>query len=277
MLLFRGVVTPGTILVTDDGNHRVQIVDHEGRHLESIQVDGGGDVVGLFSDGSWLVKVIIEPRSREPGPMAYEIQYWRHDTGGHPIGMITTAVSASRFINRAGRISDYVIPFTPDPAVTAVGDHLWLDPRSESYVDGYGFDGDVLVRHSWGFLQRSSAKARARFESALPRIPVPDRQVLRSLQLPEFLPTHQRLIADTDGNLWLERFRLFRWEETNDPVWDVIDPQRGWLGAVETPRDTRILDISSSAVIGLTRDDEGSGQIRAFRIHKHVTEGPGLL
>lgn len=87
----------------------------------------------------------------------------------------------------------------------------------------------------------------------------------QELPLPEYIPSHRDMIADEAANLWLERYRL-PWE--TQPRWDVIDPQRGWLGVVETPPSFQIMQITAGEVVGVHRDEEGVTRVQVMSLLK---------
>jgi hypothetical protein len=87
----------------------------------------------------------------------------------------------------------------------------------------------------------------------------------QELPIPEYIPSHREMIADELGNLWLERYRL-PWE--SQPRWDVVDPELGWLGVVETPLRFQVTQITAEAVIGVHRDEEGVTRVQVFALLK---------
>jgi hypothetical protein len=87
----------------------------------------------------------------------------------------------------------------------------------------------------------------------------------QELPIPEYLPSHRDIIADELGNLWLERYRL-PWE--TQPRWDVIDPERGWVGVVETPISFQVMQITAEALVGVHRDEDGVTRVQVLALLK---------
>jgi hypothetical protein len=264
MRVFRGPVAD-SIVVTDDGNRRVQIVGAIAGAVTSIDVQGMGRVAGVFGDGTWLVELVLPPPATASGPVEYVIQCWRYDASGRPLSKIASAVSAGRFVNADGKLSSYLIPFISQPAVAPIGDRLWLTRADEPAVDAYAFDGTVAARHVWSLAQRPSDAARRRFEGSIAALPSPDRAVLTTVALAPWLPAYRRMLADDDANLWLERYRL-RAEEDQPAIWDVVSPTQGWRGAVTTPAHFDVVSISGGMVLGLTRTDPSAAALHGYRL-----------
>jgi hypothetical protein len=85
------------------------------------------------------------------------------------------------------------------------------------------------------------------------------------IPVPETMPAYSRLIADREGNLWVEEYRV----TTSDPLqWTVFDTAGRMLGTLNVPTSLSIAEIHGDAVIGVARDSLGVEQIRAYPIRK---------
>lgn len=49
-------------------------------------------------------------------------------------------------------------------------------------------------------------------------------------------------------------------------VWSVLDPERQWLGDLETPRGLEVLSIRRGMVLGVRIDEFAVEEVRAYRI-----------
>lgn len=259
--------SPGAVLVGDSGNRRVHTIGPKGSSITSTPLEEGR-LAGVFSDGTWLVKLVgSSPPTKRPGPVDYKVEYKRYGTNGRPLGLIATTGAPGRFMNTAGRMSDYLIPFVPQPSAVAVGNRLWVVHGTDSVADGYSLDGTLSLRHRWNLLRRATVDAKARVERSFVRMPEADRGVLETLDMPDLLPAYRTVLADDKGNLWIERYRL-PWERNSQPTWDVIEPARGWLGSVDAPPGFEVVHISNDMVLGLVQDEQGAIRLRGYRLLK---------
>ena len=170
-------------------------------------------------------------------------------------------------INRAGWKWDAILQVVVDTNGTVLdAEVVWL-PELTSTSPG----GDrSIVR--WSPLRQRVADVWDRYRAAALQ-EIPDDGTQRryarlfdqDLPLLEHVPVASTLLIDTEGNMWIERYRL-PWEE--DPVWDVIDASGHWLGTVNTPRRFNLFDIGPDYVLGRHRDDLGVERIRLYTLHR---------
>lgn len=71
------------------------------------------------------------------------------------------------------------------------------------------------------------------------------------------------LVVDDVGDIWAERYR-FPWDTI--PRWDVFSPQGRWLGTVETPARSTVLQIGADFLLVHHRDELGVERIRLYRL-----------
>lgn len=278
-----GPTPSGNILVSDAFNGRLNVLDSNGKYVTQIEPGrapnaSGGGVVGLFGDGSLLFVATDGDnalRAGNPGAIIrMRSQLRRFSDEGEPLELLAYADSRARFVNEVGGITTFpYIPFSADGQRVAAGDKLWVTTAAEPEVWAVDFDGNEVARVRWRLLDRQrSADVYDRYvEVELAGIErETDRMRYRhfyqqDLPLPEYIPSHRNMIADELGNLWLERYRL-PWEM--QPRWDVVDPERGWLGVVETPPSFQVMQITAEAVVGVHRDEEGVTRVQVFGLLK---------
>jgi hypothetical protein len=281
-----GLLGPGPsghVLVTDSINGRINVLDGEGSYVGQITVGGvpgatGGGVIDMFGDGS-LLHIATDGDNRLRADNSGSIirmrsQLRRYGGEGAPLELLAYQESRPRYVNEVDGVTNFpFITFTADAQAVASGDMLWMTTGADTEVWAVDFDGDEVARVRWRIPdRRRSADVYDRYvEESLAGmsrerdLTMYGHLYRQELPLPEFIPAHRDMIADDAGNLWLERYRL-PWE--TQPRWDVVDPERGWLGVVETPPSFQVMQITDDAVIGVHSDGEGVTRVRVFPMLK---------
>lgn len=90
-------------------------------------------------------------------------------------------------------------------------------------------------------------------------------QMYREMPQAESFPAYASLRFDRAGNLWIEEYPR---PGTDQPVWQVFDPDGIFAARVETPEGLRILDIGEDYILGVKRDDLEVEHVRLYRINK---------
>jgi len=85
------------------------------------------------------------------------------------------------------------------------------------------------------------------------------------LPLPEWVPVATRLVSDSEGHLWIERFRL-PWEAA--AVWDILAPDGEWLGAIELPPGGVVYQIGRDFILGRWSREDGAPVVRKYRLDR---------
>lgn len=81
--------------------------------------------------------------------------------------------------------------------------------------------------------------------------------------MPEHRPAHGRMVADSEGYLWLEPYRP---SEGESVPWLVVDPAGPILGSVALPHGFRPMDIGRDYVLGLARDETDVEHLRLLTL-----------
>lgn len=90
-------------------------------------------------------------------------------------------------------------------------------------------------------------------------------RVLAEIPVPETMPAYSRLIADGEGNLWVEEYRVTAAEP---PRWTVFDTAGRMLGTLSVPAALTIEEIHSDVIVGVARDSLDVERIHIHRILK---------
>lgn len=155
-------------------------------------------------------------------------------------------------------------------------------------ITEYGEDGTVRrrIRRDWTPIAVTGADAAAVRERLLSMMTedagIPDDPELRKqpetqvreLKVADSLPAFGRLLVDSDGRLWVERvppkpiILAGPFPVRDEPTpWDVFDPAGLWLGTVDTPADTHVMDIGAELVAGILETD-GPDRAVVYRIER---------
>lgn len=90
-------------------------------------------------------------------------------------------------------------------------------------------------------------------------------RVLELMSYPSELPPYRDLIADGEGNVWVEHYRAAPEEQ---PRWSVFGADGRWLGEVATPAGLRIHEIGAGYVLGVWTDEVGIEYLRLYELLK---------
>ncbi len=93
------------------------------------------------------------------------------------------------------------------------------------------------------------------------------KDLLESLPRPDERPAYQRVIVDTEGNVWAGEFLgLARRDEVQQ--WYVWDSSGVWLGTVETPARFELMRVGADEVFGVQRDTNDVEHPQVIRLVK---------
>ena len=77
------------------------------------------------------------------------------------------------------------------------------------------------------------------------------------------VPAISALIVDDEGNLWAAEYTKSVSEEV---VWWVVNPTRGFIGSIATPKGLRVVQIGGDFVLGFWGSDIAHRQIHRYRL-----------
>lgn len=277
-----GPTPDGHLLVTDSINARINVLNLQGDYLTQLTIGdapgaGRPNVIDLFGDGSLLTLAVDgDGRLRgDPGQIIrMQYQLLRYSDEGESLALLARVDARPRIVNEAGGVTHYpFIPFSAEGERVAAGNELWLSTGAEPEIRAVGLDGVETRRVRWVVPDRPAvADVWDRYTEESLAGMTRERDLTlygalyqQELPLPEYVPTHGAMLADELGNLWLERYRL-PWE--TQPEWDVVDPERGWLGVVETPAGFQVLQITAAEAVGVMRGDDGVTRVQVIPLMK---------
>jgi hypothetical protein len=140
-------------------------------------------------------------------------------------------------------------------------------------VKSYDLDGRLVRVARWPYSARPLTPqvldaTLADAESVLPMSRRAEfRAIWEDMTHPELLPAIDGLVASSNGDLWLRRYRTAA-EGDNPDVWFVVSAEGALRGSVLVPVDFEVLRVLDDAVIGLVRDQVGVEYVERRRLDK---------
>ena len=279
------LISPGgELLARDDRNARTNRFSASGSYLGETRLAAAPDAprgwpAGVFGDGAWLVEAPAgggmtrgQPGETLQGAVFH---YLRYAPDGSFIARLFSTRNRPRYVQDfGGRSSFPYIPLTPGkPAVVAVGREIHVARGLEAEIERRDASGKVTGLIRWrGPPRRRTSEIWDRYRKEAPSSLSDERRRMRvedllkrDLPLPDFVPAFDRLLRDSEGNLWIHRYRL-PWDA--DDEWDVIDERGRWLGTVTTPRNVTVLQVGSDFILGRHLDGLGVEEIRVHPLRK---------
>lgn len=272
------------LAVEDAANDRINVFDHEGEYISTFRLEAGPEsggrpaqVVGCVSEDlllghSYPGGGILRG---DPGDIIDgEVNYVAVDTTGGIAVDLARVATRPRFVNEAGGVVHYpYIPLSPERLSASGRGSLYLSRNGSASVERRDERGEVTSIARWVGVDREAVPSIwSRFvDESLAEIQRENtrrryaRLYAQDLPLPDSTPALQELMLDAEGNLWAERYRL-PW--TRARLWDVLDPQGQWLGAVELPAVADVFEIGSDYVLAREIDDLGVERLLMFRLVK---------
>jgi hypothetical protein len=270
----------GTIVVSDNGNGRVNMFRSSGEFLSSARVDAvpGGrppNILDGFGDGTWLAVRGVGVLAGAPGEIIRgSRQYFRYNSNGQPAESLIEVQAPPRYVHNYGDHTHFpFIPLTPEATVAVGRWWLFVGNGYTHQIERRRLDGTLNSYIRWPDTDRRPSAAvydRYREESLEGARDQVQRRLYAhyyelDLPIPEYLPAYQSLLVDDEGNLWVEGYRL-PWE--NRPRWEVFDPDGRWLGTVETPVGLRPYQIGAGFLLGGHQDELGVERVLLFELGK---------
>lgn len=242
-----------SIGVWDDSQQRITVFSPDGNLARVARLDRpaiNAELVGGFADGS-LVMADFRfdvPKSGFVVAPAVLTRYspkgvFSDSLGTYPwreIGMLDPV---------AGRIGSRT--FAPRTSTAIHGDRFWIGTAAEPTIEVRDQRGKLIriVRWNPGDRTVGADDARLQFEARNPSATPERRRAFEAIPVMERYPTHSRLIADREGNLWVQTYR--RPTDTGPARWLVFDAEGGLAARVELPARLEPFEIGRDYVLGV--------------------------
>jgi hypothetical protein len=90
------------------------------------------------------------------------------------------------------------------------------------------------------------------------------REMRRNMDIPSTMPAYLTLRASTDGTLWVQHYT----REDEQPLWSAFRQDGRYLGDLDIPTGTRVLDIGDDYWVLLETDELDVEYVRVFELLK---------
>lgn len=252
---------------------RLAVFDGAGTFVRAVTL-AGWSPEDRFHDGTFLFVVI------PPGVDRFEPGHF------HPINaLVKSAADGSaadtlvrvpgselyRFESSAGGMASFRAPFGSNRVAATYGD---------SVVTAGGTAFEVWLLDERGALKRImrrrteptrvteadiAALEERLLEAAPPHTHADRRRLFAEWTYPEFKAALDKLLVDSEGNVWVRAFSV---DPTTAGEWSVFDPTGRWLGEVETPPGLEIEEIGDDYLVGVWVDDLDVEYVRLYSLEK---------
>jgi hypothetical protein len=257
---------PGdSLAVLDAGNGRLTIISPEGRIARSVSIRSvgpGAVLVGVLDDGSFIMGVHRPVAPRE-GLSRDSVAYVRFSREGNQMNTISTGPGTTRFQRISGRrVSRMTVPFGPAPSATAYGSHIYVGSTDAYQIRQYGKDGKLerIIRRD--VPRRPFTQAHLdRFVESFPRLG----EALQGMPHPQYLPAFSTMLADPDGNLWVQDYQELG---SAAITWAVFQQSGRLLGTISLPGSFRVTDVGREHVTGVWSDELDVEHVRSYPLQK---------
>jgi len=270
-----------TLLATDGGAFRMNVYSPDARFVGTRPFDVTGEFTrpfmrGVFADGTWLVQAFDGGGSLSgpPGAVLEGGMYTllRYDAHGKRMNDIARVTDRPRYVHQFGQSISYpYIPLTAAPLHTIADNSVLVHRGPRPEIEVYSSTGQLrrLIRLSRPNVRTAdvweTVKAQSLASMNEQQRPRYEEFFSKQLPLPEFAPAYAAMIVDSDGRIWLQRYRLAG--DPSGPVWDVVGADGAWLGSAATPRGFSVYRIGEDHILGKETDSLGVErvQLRAMR------------
>lgn len=164
------------------------------------------------------------------------------------------------------------VPFARAPVVAIAENTFHFGPANAYELYTYSANGElqrvVRVAHTARSV-RPDDIARYRRE----RLELAEREgtrpsmerMLSMIPFPSTMPPYDRVVADSDGNLWLSDYRPVRRDRA---TWRVFSPDGILLGSVAAPAQFEVTQIGTDFILGHWIDEMDVEHIRMYALTK---------
>ncbi len=196
--------------------------------------------------------------------------------------------TASRFVGVPGRRgTPHWQEYGPFFTMAVSATHLFLSWPVEYSISQIDTGGQVvrILRRDWDpspvaedDRQKFVASQLTFPEGRQPPPPILDfrRQLVDAMVYPEHHPPLDRLLADSEGNLWVRQHEPHRrFVSAQSPrvpaertVWDVFDRSGRWYGSISLPERFLATCITNDRIAGIFLGEFDVGYVRVYAIEK---------
>lgn len=168
-------------------------------------------------------------------------------------------------------------PFGATTVVQPSGDDVLVSVGDRDEVRRYRGDGGLAAIWRLDRARRAVPATDVellgrRHAEQLRQLPASMANAMRTVFLeagvPRTLPTHDQMLVDPSGHVWLREDVGIVRRDTVDQRWTVLDREGRWLGTVVTPRRLVVHQVMKDAILGVWRDEDGVEYVRRHRLRR---------
>ena len=163
------------------------------------------------------------------------------------------------------------VPFGKSPQISVAGDRMYFAAGDTYEIGSYGSDGTLhrIVRLDRSPVPVGETELSAFIDQELEGLDENEararRRELEEMPRMDFHPAHGAIMADAEGNLFVEEHQL---PGAGPPLVNVFDPA-GWLtGHFRLPADLQLLEIGEDYLLGLVLDDMEVEYVYLYRLER---------
>ena len=259
-----------SIGVWDGSQQRITVLSPDGTLARVARLDRpatNAEMVGSFGDGSIVMADFRFDVPQSGFAMAQGVLTrfspegaFIDSLGSYPwreIGMLDPA---------RGRIGSRT--FAPRTSTAIHGDRFSIGTAAEPMIEVRDQRGKLirLVRWNAGDRTVGPGDARAQFEASNPNATVERRRAFEAIPVMERFPAHSRMIADADGNLWVQPYR--RPTDTGPARWLVFEAEGALIARAELPRRLEPFEIGREYVLGVHPGEDDLERVVLHRLRR---------
>ena len=277
------------------------VVDQNGKHGRAVPIAWPRDATserrrsvsnyfvglqGIMDDGSFIVRStpMLDLRG-SPGTRFATGRFFRVSADGSRADSILSVGLVEA--DEVSGVDPYQLPIFRMEAPKAAIDDPFMYWGDGSRFEIHVYDlrrrttsGVALVRtiraphpgRPAGSADRERYIRRAVSGFAEPAVAAAQRTRLERRPVRATLPAFSGLVVDSEGNLWVEHYRVSQPirdlpPDTSDvPKWTVFDSRGAMLGDLLTPRGLQIMSVGADWVMGVWTDENGVEHVRVHRL-----------
>jgi len=262
-----------SLVVYDLGLRRFSVFGDDGAYARSFLLSSDESQLafpeGVFEDGSVLAAVDEGDQGNygELGVLRGVMRFGRYGREGALEESLVSLPGSELFKGTHPDGSGFttsrrhaVRPFS------AVGPNTWYYGSGDTFeFQERGRDGTLRQIVRLPKERRSMPQAvRSAWEENLREMSPSGRAIWGAVPLPDSLPTHQRLVLDREGCLWVQSYTVL----DEEPHWSVLEPSGRWLGDLALPEGLNVTEIGADYVMGIWADTLGVEQVRMYGLDR---------
>jgi hypothetical protein len=168
-----------------------------------------------------------------------------------------------------------LIPFSRGPLATVSPDYFFFSDQDGYEIEAYEPSGRLarLIRFERNPVAVTPAHGERYVESEVEGTEDPEqaaamRAYLSALPLPEFFPSHDTMLADREGYLWVADYQA---PGAPAPLWSVFDPAGALVARLILPDHFYPLEIGEDYVLGEGLDEMDVEYIQLYSLFRAGT------